>query len=898
MRYKSIELINYAGIYNGMNLYQIKIDFTKCISNKIIIRGANGSGKSTIINAINPNPDSNDNFIAGAEARKNIELVDNGIEYIIRYIHPVNNNGTRGTTRGYISKTINGQQVELNPNGNISSCKEIIYDEFGFDSAYASLSQLSSEDRGLVDKKPIERKKLINTLTNSLDTFNAIYKSVSKKSALLKGMINSLTNKIDMIGDEAKVTVQLQSIEQQIAQLEQDKNAAIEAMATVKVKISDLQEYLEQNKYDEINTELATVNRMVKSTGENLDKSMKAIGVDTIDSLREFYTFVIQSISALQANLDSLRAMIPGIISQREVEYKSLQEKKEKLNSLQSDHSYTDVKAAYEICRSKLDNFESIFNEIGLRNIALITKEEYNTAMRAIYNLKSMAGVLLANNDIKTIEEDIRNRSNVLSIIGQIPKMRSDLDSYQAQLSELSIRYNVFQAKREVAKELINRPAKCSIDDCPYIASAFKANLEYPEEEFIALGQKIEELENIISNLRASINSAEEAAVVRNQVSNIERELSNNAVFIMKLPVRRDFIESFLDRVLDFDPFYDIDKLYSYIDCGNMIEEYKSTKDQFSIYETEYKVYQSKNTIIDSILQDINNLNNRVDELASQMDDIAVKIHDAETKLEDLKNTKEKVESMLDKYDTVYKPYANRQQELLNIKQSLDANVAQIQALRAQLNQVNMNIGGISSDIKNLSDRREALNHSLVMLAEYRIELAKYSKEYALIEKVKYYSSPNTGISSVFIGIYMNKILSTANELLGMLFGGEFTLQPFIVNESEFRIPFIGNGIGHDDISSMSTAQRSVISMIISFALLHQSSSKYNIVTLDELDGGLDTINRNSFVNLLDNLMGLLRCEQAFIISHNNELDTSMCDMIVLKKAGEDGYNGNIIWSY
>ena len=35
MKYKSIELINYAGIYNGMGLTQIKIDFTQCIGNKI-----------------------------------------------------------------------------------------------------------------------------------------------------------------------------------------------------------------------------------------------------------------------------------------------------------------------------------------------------------------------------------------------------------------------------------------------------------------------------------------------------------------------------------------------------------------------------------------------------------------------------------------------------------------------------------------------------------------------------------------------------------------------------------------------------------------------------------------------------------------------------------------------
>ena len=144
----------------------------------------------------------------------------------------------------------------------------------------------------------------------------------------------------------------------------------------------------------------------------------------------------------------------------------------------------------------------------------------------------------------------------------------------------------------------------------------------------------------------------------------------------------------------------------------------------------------------------------------------------------------------------------------------------------------------------------------------------------------------------------MNKILSTANQLLALLFNGTFVLQNFIVNETEFRIPIIGEGLLHDDISSMSSAQKALISMIISFSILQQSSTKYNIITLDEIDGPLDNINRFAFINLLDNLMSILHCEQAFIVSHNNELDTSMCDIISLKNDSNESVNGNIIWTF
>ena len=86
--------------------------------------------------------------------------------------------------------------------------------------------------------------------------------------------------------------------------------------------------------------------------------------------------------------------------------------------------------------------------------------------------------------------------------------------------------------------------------------------------------------------------------------------------------------------------------------------------------------------------------------------------------------------------------------------------------------------------------------------------------------------------------------------------------------------------------------------MILSFSILHQSSTRYNIISLDELDGGLDTSNRSFFIDLLDKLMLMLNCEQCFIISHNNELNTSCADIIILKNNSGDIYDGNVIWQY
>ena len=136
--------------------------------------------------------------------------------------------------------------------------------------------------------------------------------------------------------------------------------------------------------------------------------------------------------------------------------------------------------------------------------------------------------------------------------------------------------------------------------------------------------------------------------------------------------------------------------------------------------------------------------------------------------------------------------------------------------------------------------------------------------------------------------------------IIAILFNGEYIIQPFIINESEFRIPCLGSGYLNDDISSMSSSQIGMISMILSFSLLYNSSTKYNIIKLDEIDGPLDYNNRVYFADVLNRIMSIMGTEQCIMISHNSELQLDNADIILLKHdTNNPDYNrGNIIWSY
>ena len=95
-----------------------------------------------------------------------------------------------------------------------------------------------------------------------------------------------------------------------------------------------------------------------------------------------------------------------------------------------------------------------------------------------------------------------------------------------------------------------------------------------------------------------------------------------------------------------------------------------------------------------------------------------------------------------------------------------------------------------------------------------------------------------------------------------------------------------------------------MISMLISFTLLHKASETYNIIKLDEVDNNLDNENRLQFSLLINSVMDILNFHQCIIISHNNEIDLSSADMILLKIENQETLaylntsGANIIYSY
>ena len=145
----------------------------------------------------------------------------------------------------------------------------------------------------------------------------------------------------------------------------------------------------------------------------------------------------------------------------------------------------------------------------------------------------------------------------------------------------------------------------------------------------------------------------------------------------------------------------------------------------------------------------------------------------------------------------------------------------------------------------------------------------------------------------------MSKTLDLANQLLGIIFGGRYKLLNYVIQDGEFRIPFMRDGFTIDDVSFGSRSQICMIGMIVSLVMRHQASDHYNITSLDEIDSGLDHENRYLFVDVLYKMVSILNIEQLFVISHSIELSTNLVDVIQLsdKEEYNDMFqNSNVIF--
>jgi DNA repair exonuclease SbcCD ATPase subunit len=900
MKLLEANLKGYIGFYNGMGLDEVHIDFRKCQNDIILIIGMNGSGKSTLLDSLNLFPDPSSSFTPNVDGEKYLVLQADSDIYEIRIISPSDLKGGRKQAKAFIRK--NG--LELNENGNITSYKEIIFSEFELDSNYISLSKLSGYDRGLGDKTPAERKKFGASVVSNLQVYNDLHKTLNKKSSIFRANVNNLHTKIENIGSKEVLESTLLNLQNQETSLENKKLELNNNIVSIQTKISISSEELE--KINHINEELKQVQDEISRVRSSIGLFYNKTKIKDIDIEKKLQDDSIL-LDTYSKSLEETKTSWT-IKSERMV---SLNQTKQTLQAQLDSYSGNideQFESRYNLSCQKLSSIEKELSKYGI-DTKNLTNEYIDDLIENIKSLinfcysfiakidrfydglsKSDLEIIVGNNP-EYSDEYINSMTE--SITTQIQKLDEDMDRIHGYMKELTI--------------LQNRPKKCTIDSCPFIKNAVNIqnivqseNIELDVELSKILSAKLE-LSDSLTKIQEKVELMRRLLPKRMEFGSIRDSIiENRDQFLRFNMLELSMVDSFDVMVKNGSLFNNQRDTSILINERNELKQYKAELESNKILFNSLNSYREKLKISDSIRSNIETIDKEIGEISAEVIELRNKLTKDNQLVETLSENVATEKSYLETYNSLLVLLGKESEIKEKIKNINDIANESLQSANV-ISNMTAEIESINTTLAPIKNQISQIRGQLTLLESYYTEYQEYNQKYMVIETLKKYCSPTAGgIQTVFMQMYMSKTLELANNVLGILFNGEYKLLDFVINEDEFRIPFIGSGLPVDDISSGSASQICIMGTVINLVLLYQASTKYNIARLDEVDAGLDNRNRSGFVDWLRQIMPILNISQLITISHSIEIDSSFVDIIKLKSYPEyeTSVTGNVIWDY
>lgn len=893
MRLLRLRLENYIGIYNGMGLNHIEIDFSKCIHKVLIIKGDNGTGKSTIFKALTPLADSSINFIPDKTAIKEIAYETDFQTILNIKYESVVKDGIRRPTKCYLNRLNPDGSIEnLNPSNNITTAKEVIYDILGIDDNFITLSQLSANKKGLGGLKPSERKRYVNSIISSLAVFNNIHKMISTKSTVLKSIIDSYVTKLNQIGNVAIVEDTIKKDTLALKELDNKKNGLISEIATIKAELARLDtsgNFL--NDYKDLSMRKIILEKEIRELPDIEEYSEEKLIQYEKDMTR------------YEANEEMLSSRAKEILDNELELSNNITELQIKLDSLYDKDHMDDLNSKIESTKKELESYKPFFSLF--ETYKNISEQDYETVKLVIEKFNSTVETIF-----QTYSETVRKESMNSLRTGKndvILDHTEILSGLEKQLDDLRTEKRDVEFLNNRSKDYNKIPDDCNHkSDCPFIKDIVEAkNLLKSRQSLYSLSTKIN---STLDTIESAKNLAE------------ENMMKTQCLYEMKSIL--EYIQSMSKIIRKFpgtESLDSINTLYHNIEYGirlnfesvDKYQEFKNISTIVSALEDDLHSYESAKEKLISANAEIRILQEKIDTDLKNLSTIRDSKVSVLAEIEKIRSSKLEIKSVLDsiRYAKINKEkFEEVSEELQSITSKIDSmekDTVAIKELTDRLNRRGAELSALqNTDLPALTKAIEENKYRIVLFEQYTRDSQEYGAKYNEIQMIKKYTSIH-GIQTVYMSVFMNSILNMTNALLTLLFRGRFTLQPFIINENEFNIPCADSeGRVREDISLMSDSQLSMISMLISFVLLRNSSNKYNIIKLDEVDDNLDNMNRIQFSILIEQIMIDLGFDQCLIISHNNELDLSNTDIVILKMESQEMidslYNsgGNIVFSY
>ena len=844
-----IKLKNFANIYTSFKSECIEIDFSKRKNKITLITGPNGSGKTSILSTLHPFANNGNLDVRnemplirkGKEGYKEIHISNDGDMYIIKHFYTPTKESH--SVKSYIEK--NG--TELNVNGNVTSFKSIVNEELEIEMDYLKLIRLGNNVTNFIDLKSTERKSFMGQIISEVEIYLKYFKKVTTKMRETKSVVSHLIDKIDKLGisDKSDLEKVQKHLSKELASYKESINKHNEELSIINYQIDKYESPLViKESIDKTSKELKKIDKLISKHSNNIlstDEYKKIISSLEKEIVKDKVTLESSSekLSSLLDNMDSLLCELNNID-----------------NEIKKINENSDIINTENIIQDLRNKINARARENNLINyIPPCTKDDMNDLLITLDSCRDILETTyeFGKKPIEKATEYILSGINIDSYVADNRK-KSNKNKLQEVCEYV---FNYFTKKNGLQN------VKCTDSTCPALnfyqeISDIASEVPDPvieDETFITYSKMA------YQNIRTVIDKIQE------HKSTLEKLPDNiKEMFILK---------NMMKEITSLKPVCDKSKLYYEM---SMITDYEvQQSDLQELKELKEKLKLMKNAIgnvdyfnekresvrnnIDKTNDDIENMKESIQKatsLLSEKESYLSELNDLLTSIETKEDVESSLRTLVDSYETLKELYTKKK----DVTTKLDADTYTHNKLQ---NEYNNN------------------EYRLQSFEELANELSKYRVIYDEMELVKKSLSSKEGIPLFYQQVYLKDVQFVANELLDIIYDGDLYIEKFEPSADDFKIPFVTKSSQIGDVSYASQGERSFISLALSFALIYQSISKYNVVLLDEIDSTLDTKNREKFIQILERQLEMINGEQIFLISHNNMFSMYPVDVIDTK---------------
>jgi DNA repair exonuclease SbcCD ATPase subunit len=893
MKITRLKLVNFIGIKHGTGRDEIEIFFDTAEEpgKKIVmLTGGNGSGKTTILSQLHPFKDSYDDrkklIIEDTEGRKEIDIRNDSDLYEIVHYY--------GKSKSFVKK--NG--VEMNENGGVETFKDFIFNEIKLTPDYLKLGKIGSNTDSFIKLTTSERKEFITKLLPNLEDYSEKFEIVKKKFNELNANLKKTSSDLDKLEKEEIVKANIDRLTDLISTLDNQIEKSSNRVAVLTSEIDSNTLALDGKTLQDIITDKANKTKQQNDLTQSISIFEAKNGVSDIDNMDK----IIEEKDSLLMNLNTDVNVLNSQKKLKNEETVNLKNDISKikitLNGPENSDNPEELKKNIDELRAKEKKALKEVKTSQYANILKTASSEINNYLYKFEQFKNF--VIKYFNDLrantymatKTNIELFSDENFETNLISQEKVLRDLISETRKIIEEKRQELYLKQANAGKLDILNKRPDECVIDTCPFIRDALK---------YKDLPKEIDELETFIKSQATELEKNEAKAERYIEMKSLYQNFNT---LLDQLNVRTNIVyQSFINKhgtllnqvkgnlselQKNSEEFIeDINKIY---DIANSYISYKTNADNL-----QYKLdaINNSSTIRASLEKDLEEKEKLLLDLDKQFNQITL---DAADKVKEFDKEKE--------IRNEYKATVANMRSLRSVKVMLST-------LKSEEEKVIELTGKIASNTKEKAELEGGLVGLRKTRTESNEELKKNNGDYAKIEGLKasledinknhknldtLYDalSTKTGIPLVFITAYLDKTGQIVNELLKLAYKDGFEIE-FVPEEKDFFIRVRAGDNIKNDIRDASQGEVALTTISISLALIQQSMEKFNILMLDEIDGPLDTANRENFITILNKQIDSMGIEQVFVISHNNAFDTEEMDLVMLKGSPIDKNNGEFM---